>query len=364
LDPDLNDEQYDFFSPYFDDDDVTLGYYVSKKGVRRYGRVSTIGKAPPPDEPNFKRYTVFNGDVALTLKREGSSVFYRLVQPPSSVTSKSVLSHHDDDADFEEVAGDANSDNELSSAAWIGRIASSRKDDPVFIQRLFQTMQLPSLPAAGTTGPVRGFPERFYSPDRKWHKSGKHFPAMWRDLNRVGDEEAKEAALRFGRESELFEALDVTSISDTVPGAPLLVTVTKKGKKFALSQVGFGVSQVIPIIVESLFDSIDKRKPISLMQQPELHLHPIAQAALGEFLYKLAAKGSRFVIETHSDFLIDRFRANIKENGGKIKARVLYCTSSSSGNRCDPIDVDSAGDLVDPPTGYKEFFVAELARTL
>ncbi len=365
LDPDLHDDKHDFFSPYFENADVTIGYLASMKaGGTKYGRVSTIEKAPFPDEPLFKRYTVFKGDVAVTLKKEQGDASYRIAPIPSSVTSKNILALHDSEEGFESLKSDDESDLELSSFGWIARIAATKKDDVPFVQRLFQTIQLPPLPEAGTTGPVRGFPERFYSPDRQWHKSGKHFPAMWRDLKRAGDKDALNAALQFGQESQLFEGLDVESLSDEIAGAPLLVTITKRGKKFALSQVGFGVSQVIPIIVEALFDSAAKVKPISLLQQPELHLHPIAQAALGEFLFKLAAQGSRFIVETHSDFLIDRFRANMRENKGTLRARVLYCTSDSTGNHCQTVGIDPAGELIEPPAGYKDFFVAELARTL
>jgi predicted ATPase len=89
------------------------------------------------------------------------------------------------------------------------------------------------------------------------------------------------------------------------------------GSGINLVDVGYGVSQVLPIIVDAI-----REPPRStfLLQQPEVHLHPRAQAELGSFLGALAKQQQkRFIIETHSDYMIDRIRMDIRD--GKHLAR-------------------------------------------
>jgi predicted ATPase len=65
-----------------------------------------------------------------------------------------------------------------------------------------------------------------------------------------------------------------------------------------LTDVGYGVSQSLPIIVQSILRT---GTDWLLLQQPEVHLHPRAQAALGSFFVRQVAENNRrFVIETHS----------------------------------------------------------------
>ena len=50
-----------------------------------------------------------------------------------------------------------------------------------------------------------------------------------------------------------------------------------------------------------------------LLQQPEVHLHPQAQAALGTLFCQVAAGGRQLIIETHSDYIIDRVRMDVRD---------------------------------------------------
>jgi predicted ATPase len=85
---------------------------------------------------------------------------------------------------------------------------------------------------------------------------------------------------------------------------------------------------------------------------------------MGEFLFNMSLDKPRYVVETHSDFLVDRFRANIKESGGKSSARILFCRNAEDGNHCYPIEVSKEGEILNPPEHYKDFFVNELMRTM
>ena len=76
---------------------------------------------------------------------------------------------------------------------------------------------------------------------------------------------------------------------------------------------GFGLTQVLPIVVAGL--SADEHD-LLLIENPEVHLHPAGQAAMGEFLSEIAAAGVQVVIETHSDHVLNGIRRAVK--GGML----------------------------------------------
>jgi predicted ATPase len=88
-------------------------------------------------------------------------------------------------------------------------------------------------------------------------------------------------------------------------GYELNVSIEGVDRPMDLTTVGVGVSQALPIIVLGL---IADPGSLLLFEQPELHLHPDVQAALGDFFLALARSGRQLIIETHSEYLINRLR--------------------------------------------------------
>ena len=83
------------------------------------------------------------------------------------------------------------------------------------------------------------------------------------------------------------------------------------GKNFrvTLKDVGFGVSQVLPIIVQCIFS----RNDTILIEQPELHIHPRLQADLADlFIYSMTERQNQLIIETHSEHLVLRIAKQLK----------------------------------------------------
>ncbi|MCY4507252.1 MAG: DUF3696 domain-containing protein [Acidobacteria bacterium] len=76
---------------------------------------------------------------------------------------------------------------------------------------------------------------------------------------------------------------------------------------------GFGLTQVLPIVVAGLSADEDD---LLLIENPEVHLHPAGQAAMGEFLSEVASAGVQVVIETHSDHILNGIRRAVK--GGML----------------------------------------------
>ena len=123
----------------------------------------------------------------------------------------------------------------------------------------------------------------------------------------------------------------------------------------SLTDVGFGVSQVLPIIVQCLYPVSDQ---VILVEQPELHLHPKAQAALGS-IFVDCIKGEwskQLIIETHSEHLMLRVQRLIRE--GRLSCQdvsVLYVLKDQDGSHCLPLRLDENGEFLDEwPDGFFE----------
>ena len=74
---------------------------------------------------------------------------------------------------------------------------------------------------------------------------------------------------------------------------------------------GFGLTQVLPIVVSALSAN---RDDLLLIENPEVHLHPAGQAAMGEFLSKVTSAGVQVMIETHSDHVLNGIRRAVKNH--------------------------------------------------
>ena len=173
-----------------------------------------------------------------------------------------------------------------------------------------------------STAPVRSRPKRTYDPTREFDDpEGSDVPMYLMRIEATDKqnwEALKTQLVEFGRNSGLFENIDVKNFGRSL-GAPFQLQVKVRGPKANITDVGYGVSQILPILVQILNSSISKNAQhdpmqsfFSLLQQPEIHLHPKAQAELSSLLVKLANKDDQsFIVETHSDYMIDRARIEI-----------------------------------------------------
>lgn len=130
-----------------------------------------------------------------------------------------------------------------------------------------------------------------------------------------------------------------------------------KNTRVKFSEVGTGVSQVLPVIATSLSGV----PGCDLISQPELHLHPRAQSILGDLFLLSARKGRKKVIETHSEHLILRLLRRVSEasrSRSKTKLpgiRLIYIDPASEGSECHLIRIDEQGQFLDAwPRGFFE----------
>jgi hypothetical protein len=215
--------------------------------------------------------------------------------------------------------------------------------------------------------PIRTSPKRTYDPLKELpDPEGSHVPMIL--AKSFTSDPRKSALLRnaidaFGQASGLFSDIDIRRIGRK-EGDPFQLQVKIAGSAINLVDVGYGVSQVLPIIVDAI-----REPPGStfLLQQPEVHLHPRAQAELGSFLAALAKQQQkRFVVETHSDYLVDRIRMDIRD-GKHLKSddvAVLYFERQGGAAQIRTMEIDDFGNFVNVPPGYRQFFLEEERRML
>lgn len=109
----------------------------------------------------------------------------------------------------------------------------------------------------------------------------------------------------------LFQSIDVNSEKSIMYQILFGLSGSQKGKSVTIADVGFGVSQLLPILVLGLRS---RDSSLLILEQPEIHLHPRLQANLADFFLTLALTDRRLVIETHSDHFINRLRRRIAED--------------------------------------------------
>ena len=132
----------------------------------------------------------------------------------------------------------------------------------------------------------------------------------------------------------------------------------------SISNVGFGVSQILPIVVEGLRSS---KNSILIFEQPEIHLHPRMQAELADFILTLAMAGQRIIVETHSDHLVNRIKRRLVEGvDNKVSKliKIYFAINTNKGSELKNISLDEFGCSDYWPEGFFDQADLELKAIL
>lgn len=159
-------------------------------------------------------------------------------------------------------------------------------------------------------------------------------------------------------------AEDVVAREEGVFGNRLQVTTPGLSKFHDLTNVGVGVSQVLPIVVSAL---LAPKTSLLIFEQPELHLHPRVQARLADFFLAIAKSGRQCILETHSEYLIERFRRRIAESEehGIEDVLAIYFSEREQGETIfRSVPVTKYGSIVDWPRDFFDQSQIETSRIL
>ena len=222
------------------------------------------------------------------------------------------------------------------------------------------------------SAPVRSKPRRTYDPSRPTRDpEGERVPVYLADLyskDKQAWNKLKGKLERFGAVSGLFDEISINPLGKRA-SLPFQVQIRKftgrrKGPHHNLIDVGYGVSQVLPVITELLRDDAPT---LFLLQQPEVHLHPRAQATLGSLFCQVASPERQLVVETHSDYLLDRVRMEVRDGTAGLKpddVSILFFERTDLDVKIHSLEIDKLGNILNAPDSYRSFFMEETTRSL
>ena len=243
-----------------------------------------------------------------------------------------------------------------------------RTDD---LEMVVSTFPYSANPHPFASAPVRSKPRRTYDPARATPDPEGDYVPMYLAETLIGDgrkwEALKGRLERFGEASGLFDEISINRFGDS--GGPFQLQFRKyagdeRGPRHNLIDVGYGVSQALPLLTELLRDDAPG---MFLLQQPEVHLHPRAQAELGSLFCQLAGPERQFIVETHSDHLMNRIRMDVRDQVCPLRpddVSILYFEREGLGARIFSMGHDKEGNVVGAPDSYGAFFMEETTRTI
>ncbi len=122
----------------------------------------------------------------------------------------------------------------------------------------------------------------------------------------------------------------------------------------SLVDVGFGVSQVLPVVTLLMSAPVGS---IILLEQPELHLHPNAQATLADLmLFAAESRNLQLIVESHSENILRRIQRRIAEAESKFAApdnvRAYFCVPTDTGSDISEVELDRFGQIANWPDKF------------
>ena len=213
--------------------------------------------------------------------------------------------------------------------------------------------------------PIRSEPKRTYDPENETPTpQGREVPMSLMNLyrsNKASWEQLKKQLTEFGESSGLFRDITVKTFDKSINN-PFQIQIKVQNTRSNLRDVGYGVSQALPILVRIL----SRNRGNFLIQQPEVHLHPKGQAALASLMVnRIKDHQNSFVIETHSDYMIDRVRIEIREgNIPPDDVSLVYLEFAGNEVKAHNISFDKEANPLNTPPGYGEFFNKESDKLL
>ena len=160
---------------------------------------------------------------------------------------------------------------------------------------------------------------------------------------------------------ELIDSYNVQPVSDTGGNYELLVKQYKDGPEVPLTDVGFGVSQVLPVLILCYYAP---EGSILILEQPEAHLHPKVQSELADVLIDVVKnRNVQIILESHSENLLLRLMRRIAEEQISVDNTALYfCQINDGTSGIERLDMDEYGNIRNWPQDFFGDATGELIK--
>jgi predicted ATPase len=153
--------------------------------------------------------------------------------------------------------------------------------------------------------------------------------------------------------------LPIRRISKTAGIFEIRLKDTDSGRWANFADVGFGIGQALPVLVEGLRTT---EGGMFLVQEPEIHLHPDAQLGMADFLVDLVHRSRRVLVETHSENLLLRIRhcvlgiANGRGRKNRLRPEdvsIIHVDKNRQGtSQVRQLKIDDLGQILEWPPGF------------
>ena len=205
-------------------------------------------------------------------------------------------------------------------------------------------------------GPLRSYPRRVYG----W---GGEKPADtgWDGKEVVPALLASKTAMQVAdwlKQMGLIQSFKLQPVGDSGTIYQCRVKATPTATEVLLPDVGFGVSQILPVLVNC---AMLPEGSTLLLEQPEIHLHPFAQAALADVLIDaITSRNLQIIVESHSEHLLRRIQRRIaREVIHPDDVALYFCHVENGSSAVEALDVDAYGNIRNWP---KDFFGDEMGE--
>lgn len=164
------------------------------------------------------------------------------------------------------------------------------------------------------------------------------------------------------QEMGLIESFRVQPIAQGRKDYEVLLKTRRGSDEVNLTDVGFGISQVLPVLVQCFYAPANS---ILILEQPEIHLHPRVQASLADlFIEAIRAREEhkdrnlQLLVESHSEHFLRRLQRRIAEEKLKPEEVAIYfCEPSARGSKIRELEIDPFGNISNWP---EDFFGDEM----
>lgn len=168
------------------------------------------------------------------------------------------------------------------------------------------------------------------------------------------------------KEMGLIETFSVSEIAEGSNRWQAKVTTRASSSEVLLTDVGFGVSQVLPVV--TLLQYVPEGSTV-ILEQPEIHLHPLAQAGLADVIIQAAThRRVQVILESHSEHLLLRLQRRIAEEAINAEnVKLYFCDAPKGTSSLTELDLDMFGNIKNWPdnfmgNAFEEVAKAELKR--